>query len=231
MSQSFLSIENIAGLVSLEAKVSPIAADNPIMDSGLSLDAAISIYSPSRPQGRGGGVAPGDSGTDPQGAQENRPSSNTTPLTDAEQQQVRELANRDRQVRAHETAHSNTAGRYAQGSASYAYERGPDGRLYAIGGEVKIDTAPISGDPQATIEKARVIRAAALAPVQPSSQDRVVANQATQMATQARAELTVEQQEMRSEQIKQTEAGNTINQDDVQPQHSPQPGSIVDLFA
>ncbi len=188
------------------------------MDSGLALDAAISIANPSRLQDRGGGVASIDSGSAPPDTEKNRSSPKTTPLTDAEQQQVQELVRRDQQVRAHETAHSSTAGRYARGGASYSYERGPDGRLYAIGGEVKIDTAAVSGDPQATIEKARVVRAAALAPAQPSSQDRIVANQATQMAAQARAEL--------ADTVK---SANQANGQENTP--SLFPGSILDLFA
>lgn len=201
------------------------------MDSGLSLDAAISISSPPRPQDRGGGVAPADSDTGPPGTEESRSSSNTTPLTDAEQQQVRELARRDREVRAHEAAHSAAAGRYARGGASYDYERGPDGRLYATGGEVKIDTSPVAGDPQATIEKARVIRAAALAPAQPSAQDRTVATKATQMAAQARAELLTQQQEMRTEQFKEADTGNTATVNDKQANSFlPLLGSTLDIF-
>ncbi|NOZ10612.1 MAG: hypothetical protein GXP09_06210 [Gammaproteobacteria bacterium] len=202
------------------------------MDSGLSLGAAIgSIAEPTRSQHRGGAVTPTDKAASLQAPEESRSPSNTTQITDAEQQQVQDLARRDRQVRAHETAHSNTAGRYARGGASYSYERGPDGRLYATGGEVKIDTAPISGDPQATIEKARVIRAAALAPAQPSSQDRVVANQATQMAAQARAELTGQQQEVRSEKPELAATGYASNQGNRQVHSTFQAGSVVNLFA
>lgn len=109
-------------------------------------------------------------------------------LTEQERQQVRELAARDREVRAHEQAHANVGGRYA-GSPTYSYQRGPDGRQYAVGGEVSIDISPVPGDPQATIEKARIVRRAALAPAQPSSQDRAVAAEATALEQRARAEL------------------------------------------
>ena len=53
-----------------------------------------------------------------------------------------------------------------------------------------IDTSPISGDPEATIDKAQQIRKAAMAPAQPSAQDQRVAAAATQMEAQARAELS-----------------------------------------
>ncbi|MEM6486423.1 MAG: putative metalloprotease CJM1_0395 family protein [Pseudomonadota bacterium] len=109
-------------------------------------------------------------------------------LTEQERQQVRDLAARDREVRAHEQAHANVGGRYA-GSPTYSYQRGPDGRQYAVGGEVSIDISAVPGDPQATIEKARIVRRAALAPAEPSSQDRAVAAEATALEQRARAEL------------------------------------------
>ena len=74
---------------------------------------------------------------------------------------------RDAEVRAHEMAHLVVAGQYARGM-SFTYETGPDGKNYAVAGEVGIDTSPVNGDPQATIEKARVIQRAALASPQPS---------------------------------------------------------------
>ncbi|MCP5114507.1 MAG: hypothetical protein GY953_27070, partial [bacterium] len=78
---------------------------------------------------------------------------------------------------------------YAKGGAHYTYTTGPDGGRYAVAGEVSIDTAPVPGDPDATIRKARTIKAAAQAPVDPSAQDRQVAVAATQMEATARREL------------------------------------------
>jgi len=104
------------------------------------------------------------------------------------QQEISELSARDREVRTHEQAHKAVGGQYA-GAVQYEYDRGPDGRLYAIGGEVGIDTAPVPGDPQATIEKMEQVRRAALAPAEPSGQDLAVAAQAAQAVAQARAEL------------------------------------------
>ncbi len=115
-------------------------------------------------------------------------------LTEEEQQQVSELKSRDREVRSHEQAHLAAAGPHATGGPSYEYQEGPDGQRYAVGGEVGIDTSPVSGDPEATIQKAQQIRAAALAPATPSSQDQAVAAAATQMESQARAELSKQNQ-------------------------------------
>jgi hypothetical protein len=57
---------------------------------------------------------------------------------------------------------------------------------------VSIDVSPIPGDPEATIAKARIVRRAALAPAEPSAQDRSVAAEATALEHQARAELLAE---------------------------------------
>ncbi|MDE1463135.1 putative metalloprotease CJM1_0395 family protein [Spartinivicinus poritis] len=107
---------------------------------------------------------------------------------------IRELARRDREVRAHEQAHQAVGGRFA-GAASFTFQRGPDGVAYAIGGEVPIDAGPVANNPEATIQKAQTVRRAALAPAQPSAQDRAVAAQATQLELQARQDLAIQQQE------------------------------------
>ncbi|MCG8653471.1 MAG: hypothetical protein MI861_26770 [Pirellulales bacterium] len=116
-------------------------------------------------------------------------------LTPEEQEVVQELAARDREVRAHEQAHLAAAGPYARGGPSYSFQTGPDGRNYAIGGEVQIDTSPVEGDPEATIRKAQIVRAAALAPAEPSSQDRAVAAAAAKQEQIALAELRQKNQE------------------------------------
>ncbi len=102
--------------------------------------------------------------------------------------EIIELSKRDREVRAHEQAHASVGGRYA-GAPSLSYQRGPDGRLYAVSGEVPIDTSPIPNDPQATLEKELIVQRAALAPSDPSAADRSIAAKAGAIAGQARAEL------------------------------------------
>ncbi|MBN1911769.1 MAG: hypothetical protein JW818_18660 [Pirellulales bacterium] len=109
-------------------------------------------------------------------------------LTDEQRREVQKLQTQDRAVRAHEQAHLSVAGRYASGGPHFEYQTGPDGRRYAVGGEVSIDSSP-EDDPEATIRKAQVIRAAALAPADPSAQDQRVAAKATKMEADARAEL------------------------------------------
>jgi|GEM_PF-543363 len=121
------------------------------------------------------------------------------------QKQITQLAARDREVRTHEQAHMAAGGQYA-GAASYTYERGPDGVNYAVGGEVPIDVSP-AATPAQTIEKAQVVKRAALAPAEPSPQDRKVASLASAMEQQARAELLQEQNASQSSKNTQADQG------------------------
>lgn len=105
---------------------------------------------------------------------------------------VRALKARDQAVRRHEQAHLAAAGNLAVSGASFTYERGPDGVNYAVGGEVSISTAP-GRTPEETLQRAEIIRQAALAPADPSGQDRAVAAQAAQMAREARADMASEE--------------------------------------
>lgn len=122
---------------------------------------------------------------------ENGEEVNAAGLTDAEQEVVENLKERDREVRNHEQAHAVVGGAYA-GSPTYTYETGPDGQRYAVGGEVKIDVAPIQGDPEATIDKMETVIRAALAPAEPSAQDRAVAATASKQKLEAQAELNAQ---------------------------------------
>lgn len=130
----------------------------------------------------------------------------TTAISEQELQQLRTLKTRDLVVRAHEAAHLAAASGIVIGGASYSYQRGPDGAQYAIGGEVSIDTSKVAGDPNATLQKAQQIQAAALAPTQPSAQDRTVAARAAQMAIEAKAEIS---QHVNSKKLSPINASST----------------------
>lgn len=108
-------------------------------------------------------------------------------LTPEQQQQVEKLKQADASVRQHEAAHQAAGGSFA-GGASFTYTRGPDGKNYATAGEVPIDISRES-DPAATIAKMDQVKAAALAPADPSAQDSRVAAQADAIKTQAQQEL------------------------------------------
>jgi hypothetical protein len=105
--------------------------------------------------------------------------------------EVAQLSATDREVRAHETAHASAGGALA-GAPQLSYTTGPDGKRYAVSGEVSIDTSKVTDDPQATIAKMSQVRKAALAPANPSTQDLKVAAIASQIANQAQIELTAE---------------------------------------
>jgi len=120
-------------------------------------------------------------------------------LTPEQQQVVAELRARDAEVRAHEAAHQAAGGELA-GGASFTYQTGPDGRQYAVGGEVGV--ALRSGrTPDETIANAQRVRRAALAPANPSTQDLAVASAASSLEASARSqksrEVTAAYQERR----------------------------------
>ncbi len=114
-------------------------------------------------------------------------------LSSQEKQLVSKLQARDSEVRAHEAAHQ-AAGAGLAGGASFEYQKGPDGKMYAVGGEVPISFKEGS-TPQETIANARQVKAAAMAPANPSPQDYSVANTATMMELKAQQELVKQMQE------------------------------------
>ena len=136
-----------------------------------------------------------------------------------EQRAIDELKARDREVRRHETAHARAGGEYA-GTPHYNTVRGPDGRSYAVGGTTPIDVSPVAGNPEATIEKMQTVKRAALAPAEPSDQDRAIAGRAEAEEAKARNELR---------QQKAAEDGTGAAGGGVSPQTAA--GSIVNLFA
>lgn len=112
----------------------------------------------------------------------------TNELSPEAQKVVDDLRARDREVRDHEQAHKRVGGAYAS-EPTYTYQTGPDGKRYAVGGEVRIDASPVADNPEATIQKMDIVKAAALAPAEPSSADRKVAAQADATRNQAQADL------------------------------------------
>jgi len=116
-------------------------------------------------------------------------SGQTDELALAEILEIEGLKQRDREVTAHEMAHIAAGGPYVRGGAAYQYQYGPDGRRYAVGGEVSIDMSTVSGDPEASISKMRTVISAALAPASPSAQDRMVAAKASRIQMDMQMEL------------------------------------------
>lgn len=121
-------------------------------------------------------------------------------LTPEEQRILAELQQIDRAVRAHEQAHLQAGAGVVTSAASYTYTYGPDGRQYAVGGEVGIDTSP-EAKPEANIDKGIRIQAAALAPIDPSPQDHRVASVGSQLEAQGRSNLATQQAEVRALEV------------------------------
>ena len=108
-----------------------------------------------------------------------------------EKKQIADLAQANREVRAHEQAHKSVGGDIA-GAVSFGFTEGPDGKKYATSGEVAIAT-PASNDIEETIAILERVRQAALAPANPSAQDLKVAASAVSQIEQARAQLQTEE--------------------------------------
>lgn len=165
-------------------------------------------------------------------------------LTEEEQKLVDELEETDRDVRSHEQAHKTLGGAYA-GSVSFETTTGPDGKEYAVSGEVQIDSSPIPGNPEATIRKLDIVIRAALAPAEPSSQDFAVARSAQAARQIAQQELS-QQRETENAEAKAENAGeqteglsgeqkSQLNQllesiDAIEAASAPQRGTIIDAI-
>ena len=152
-------------------------------------------------------------------------SANGKKLSADDQALIAKLQARDREVRAHEAAHQAAGGNLV-GGASFSYQNGPDGKTYAIGGEVSIDIST-ERTPSATITKMERVVAAAMAPAQPSGQDQSVAARAQAAAQQARAE------QARTEQDGSSNAGSAKRSYAAAASGSSDPatGSLIDVSA
>lgn len=134
----------------------------------------------------------------------------------AEQQQISALQKRDQEVRTHELAHTAVGG-LVTGAPSFSFQRGPDGKDYAVSGEVSVDLSTVAGDPRATIAKMKKVHAAALAPIAPSAQDKQVAAAAAQTIAAAQSEilnsdLSSSSNQSRVKQSLQSDAENQVGQ-------------------
>ncbi len=134
-----------------------------------------------------------------------------------EQAELAELKRRDQEVRQHEAAHVAAGGAYVRGGASYSYQPGPDGKRYAVGGEVSIDASPVGDNPEATIAKMQRVRGAALAPANPSGQDLAGAARASQTEMQARMQAAARAQQSTREGAEASSA----TEDDSTPSAAP----------
>lgn len=135
----------------------------------------------------------------------------TEELSQDEKRLVNELQARDSEVRAHEAAHQS--GGASTGGASYTYQQGPDGKMYAIGGEVSVSMRSGS-TPEETIRNAQAVIAAAMAPSDPSGQDLAVASSARVMIMKAEQQKAKElQEELSGKDTYKNEANKNANKE------------------
>ncbi len=83
--------------------------------------------------------------------------------------------NLDAQTKAHEQLHASLSD--TRGAISYTYQTGPDGKLYATGGHVRMDTS-IPQDEEAALAKLEKLSNAASAPSGLSSADAAISRTA-----------------------------------------------------
>ncbi|MDJ0950240.1 MAG: putative metalloprotease CJM1_0395 family protein [Alphaproteobacteria bacterium] len=111
-------------------------------------------------------------------------SANPFDLSPAEERQVARLRQIDSAVRQEENTHAANAGQFAS-APQYTYVTGPDGRRYAVGGQVNVRATNPSGDPRQAERAANILRNAAVSPNAPSAQDLIAARSFGQAAGRA----------------------------------------------
>ena len=205
LSPSRNSVEGVVKDTSEQGDIQNVDAEGQVIVSGESEEEA---------QGPNAGVSQNDETRQtksPEQAQGQESNAQVGGLSEEELKLVDALQQRDREVRAHEQAHKSVGGSLA-GAVSFSYQAGPNGKRYAVGGEVPIDASSVPGDPAATIVKMNTVKAAATAPVDPSAQDQSVAASASRVLAQARKELAAQGIENMRSETSETNEKSTSNE-------------------
>ncbi|MBI3985421.1 MAG: hypothetical protein HY343_00750 [Lentisphaerae bacterium] len=116
-----------------------------------------------------------------------KPSSDSTEEEAIQRELIRQLQQRDNEVRLHEMIHKSILGPYG-GAVQYEYETGPDGKVYAVGGSIDVDLSE-AATPEATQAKALTVRAASLAVGNPSPADIATASKASLIVADTVADM------------------------------------------
>lgn len=98
-------------------------------------------------------------------------------LDEGDEKMVKQLAMRDQEVRMHEQSHAAAAGKYVRGAPTYNYQRGPDGKMYAIGGSISVDVGREATEAENN-QKSMILQAAAMGVADPSAADAMVVAEA-----------------------------------------------------
>jgi len=118
-------------------------------------------------------------------------------LDEAQLKELESLKQREAEVIRHEQAHAAVGGSVT-GAPEYEYTTGPDGNRYILNGEVSVTFS--ANTPEEKLAEAELVQKAALAPAEPSAQDRAVAREASARAREAEAEIrALEQEEIQEE--------------------------------
>jgi hypothetical protein len=105
-------------------------------------------------------------------------------LSDTNKEALDELKKRDKKVKKHEAGHTGNPDIQTIGTPRYKYTLGPDGKMYAVGGEVTLSTGRVS-NPQDALRKATALKKASLSSDDPSPADFAAASAASQMKAEA----------------------------------------------
>jgi len=87
---------------------------------------------------------------------------------------LEKFRNKDAEIRTHEQAHASIG--HTTTPISYNYQEGPDGKMYAVGGSVRLETS-IPDDPKAAAFKLDMLQKAASGPSNLSGADGAIATQ------------------------------------------------------
>ncbi len=102
--------------------------------------------------------------------------------------------------------------------------------MYAVGGSIDVDLNSVPGNPEATIRKARIIRRAAFAVMNPSSADLQVAARAYALEMEAQRRLAREKLAEKAEEQQQDEREREERQEPVWRREEPERQPIA-LYA
>lgn len=91
------------------------------------------------------------------------------------QRVLEKFKSKDQDVRSHEQIHATIG--HTTTPISYTYQEGPDGKMYAVGGNVRLDTS-IPQDPKAASYKLDQIKKAAAGPMDSSGADSMIVSAA-----------------------------------------------------
>jgi len=91
------------------------------------------------------------------------------------QRVLEKFKSKDQEVRSHEQIHATIG--HTTTPISYNYQEGPDGKMYAVGGSVRLDTS-IPQDPNAASYKLDQIKKAAAGPADSSGADSMIVSAA-----------------------------------------------------